>query len=120
MASSTLEPKQSGFLASSTYDLHRPSYPTKAVQALLQALSVDGVENARLLDLAAGTGKFTELLARRAEAYEVLAVEPHDSMRAELTRKELPRVKVINGAAEKMAVESQWADAIIIAQVRFC
>ena len=108
---------QSGFSAASRYDTHRPSYPQSAVSAFLSALNISKVQGARIIDLGAGTGKFTELLAARDEAYEILALEPHDGMREELVRKKLRGVTVGNGSAEDMGVEEQWADAVISAQV---
>jgi len=72
---------------------------------------------ARIIDLGAGTGKFTELLADRDERYEILAVEPHEGMRKELLRKNLRGVKVVHGTAEKIEVQREWADAVICAQV---
>ncbi|KAL8795768.1 MAG: hypothetical protein Q9195_001820 [Heterodermia aff. obscurata] len=106
----------SGFSSASKYDTHRPSYPQSAVSALLSALKISGVQGARIIDLAAGTGKFTELLAAREEGYEILALEPHDGMREELVRKQLRGVTVGKGVAEDMGVEEQWADAVISAQ----
>ena len=107
----------SGFSSASRYDIHRPSYPQSAVSAFLSALKISGVQGARIIDLGAGTGKFTELLAARDEAYDILALEPHDGMRDELVRKQLKGVTVGKGSAEDMGVEEQWADAVISAQV---
>ena len=45
---------------------------------LLEHLQVSGVKRARIIDLAAGTGKFTELLVGRSEDFEILAIEPHN------------------------------------------
>ena len=118
MASSQEEATKTGFAASTSYDLYRPSYPEAAVENLLRALNITDMHGARVLDLGAGTGKFTQMLVDRDEAFEVVAVEPHTDMRAELVRKALPRVTVVEGTAEKMDVEDQWADAVIVAQVR--
>ncbi len=65
-----------GFHDASLYDKHRPSYPPEAVTRFLEHLQVHGMKGARIVDLAAGTGKFTELLAGRDEGFEILAVEP--------------------------------------------
>lgn len=115
---STISPyATSGFASASAYDANRPSYPPTAVSSLLSALKLQGVKGARIIDLAAGTGKFTELLAKREEEYEILAIEPHEGMRGELVRKGLKGVEVKDGTAEKMGVERGWADAVICAQV---
>ena len=67
-----------GFQNASSYDMHRPTYPREAVTRLLKHLQIHGVKKARIVDLAAGTGKFTELLVARDEDFEILAIEPHD------------------------------------------
>ena len=107
----------SGFAASSAYDAHRPSYPAEAVSQLLSALNLAGVEGATLVDLAAGTGKFTELLSARSENYKIIAVEPHDGMRKQLIKKNLPGLTVLNGTAEDMSeIADESLDALIVAQ----
>ncbi|GAO15561.1 hypothetical protein UVI_02020300 [Ustilaginoidea virens] len=107
-----------GFDNAPAYDAHRPSYPPEAVGSLLAHLGVADKAGARIIDLAAGTGKFTELLAARGEGYEVVAVEPVARMRESLERKRLGRVDVRHGLATEMGVEDGWADAVIAAQVR--
>jgi SAM-dependent methyltransferase len=111
---------QSGFQNASHYDTHRPSYPAEAIDKLLTHLGVAGVEKAHLVDLGSGTGKFTELLARRDERYEIIAVEPHKHMREKCKQKNMSeRVQVIDGYAEDIPIEQGWGDAIIAAQVGF-
>lgn len=108
-----------GFADATSYDAYRPSYPPEAVERLQGHLGLAGVEHrgARIIDLAAGTGKLTELLAVRPEEYEVLAVEPHDKMRQTLDAKGLRGVRSQSGTAEEMSVEDGWADAVVVAQV---
>jgi ubiquinone/menaquinone biosynthesis C-methylase UbiE len=67
--------------------------------------------------LACGTGKFTELLAKREEGYEVVGVEPHAGMRKELVKKNLKGVEVKDGDAGNIGVQDGWADGLIAAQV---
>ena len=111
---------QSGFANASSYDAHRPSYPPEAVNPFLQHLDIVNALHARVVDLAAGTGKFTEILADREEDYDILAVEPHTGMREVLEKKGLKGVKVIEGTATEMVgVEEQWADAVVVAQAGF-
>ena len=110
---------QSGFANAASYDTHRPSYPPEAVSALIKHLDIDNVLNGRVVDLAAGTGKFTELLSQRPEDYEIIAVEPHTGMREVLVKKGLKGVKVIDGTATNMKdVGTGWADGVVVAQVR--
>ena len=78
MAYSIPSASTNGFQNASSYDKHRPSYPPEAVLRFLKHLKVHGVKRARLVDVAAGTGKFTELLVGRDEDFEILAVEPHN------------------------------------------
>lgn len=106
-----------GFDNASAYDVHRPSYPPKAVQSLLHHLGVANTPNAKIVDLAAGTGKFTELLAAREERYKIVAVEPVAKMRQSLVAKKLKGVEVRDGLANRMDVGDGWADAVIAAQV---
>lgn len=106
-----------GFAAASYYDLHRPSYPPEAVQKLLTRLNVAGRKGARILDLAAGTGKFTQLLAERNEGFNIVAVEPHEDMRGELEKKRLKNVTVLEGDAKRVPLEEGSVDAVIVAQV---
>ena len=119
MASSIPSASVKGFQDGSRYNQHRPSYPLEAVESLLKHLQVAGLEGARIVDLAAGTGKLTELLASRQESFEIIAVEPHDGMRVELEKKGMGGVKALKGEANSMrGVESQSIDAVIAAQVR--
>lgn len=108
---------QTGFQNAHSYDTHRPSYPAEAVSKLLTHLNLAGVEGAKIVDLACGTGKFTELLARREEGYEVVGVEPHAGMREELIKKNLRGVEVKDGDAGHIGVREGSADGLIAAQV---
>lgn len=108
-----------GFQNASNYDAHRPSYPAEGVDKLLANLRVKGQNNARIIDLACGTGKFTELLAKREEEFEIIGVEPHTGMREELVKKALKGVRVQEGDAGHMSVEDGWGDALIAAQVSY-
>lgn len=99
------ENAQTGFAKSAAYDQHRPSYTPSIVQLLLEKVRVSGKNGAKILDLAAGTGKFTEALAARDEKYQIIAVEPHPQMRAVLADKKLPGVTVEDGKADSIPLE---------------
>jgi len=115
------EPARTGFAPAAAYDAHRPTYPTEAVETLLARLGVTGIQHAKIADLAAGTGKLTELLAARPENYDIIAVEPHDGMREQLRQKNLGGVKVIKGTAESMPeVADGSLAAVVVAQVMKC
>ncbi|MCT1477062.1 class I SAM-dependent methyltransferase [Microbacterium sp. p3-SID336] len=89
------------------YDRFRPGFPRQAADAVLPE-SVGAV-----LDLGAGTGKFTELLIDRAA--RVIAVEPSAMMR-EVLRRKLPEVDGAPGTAEDIPLESSSVDAVCVAQ----
>lgn len=61
------ERAQSGFAKSAAYDQHRPAYTSTVVEVLLKNLGVSGKNGAVIVDLAAGTGKFTGALAARVK-----------------------------------------------------
>lgn len=93
------------------YARGRPGYPRPAVDFLVDALGIG--PSSRVLDLAAGTGKFTaELLP---VAGSVVAVEPEPSMRAELARS-LPAVDVREGNATAIPLRDEAVDAVTVAQ----
>lgn len=117
--SSISEAAQTGFAKADDYDKYRPTYPEESIETLLKSLGIHGIEGATVLDVAAGTGKFTSILSARPEKYEIIAIEPHDDMRKVLEAKKLERVTVVKGLADNMPiVESQWAQAVVVAQVR--
>jgi SAM-dependent methyltransferase len=90
------------------YQSARPSYPAAAVEWVL-----DAAPGPRVVDLAAGTGKLTEVLV--AAGAEVTAVEPLDRMRAELLEA-VPGVPVLDGSAERLPRPDASADAVLVAQ----
>ncbi|HEY1917031.1 MAG TPA: class I SAM-dependent methyltransferase [Streptosporangiaceae bacterium] len=93
--------------AASVYERSRPSYPDEAIDWLLPP----GAR--RVLDLGAGTGKLTRGL--RDHGLEVMAVEPSEGMRAELSRV-LADVTVLAGSAEDIPLDNGTVDAILVAQ----
>ncbi|KAI1143293.1 S-adenosyl-L-methionine-dependent methyltransferase [Hypoxylon sp. FL0543] len=119
MASQTtnLPPQaEEGFKDAASYDAYRPSYPAEAVEKFLTHLKVAQQYDAKIVEIASGTGKFTELLAQRPERFTIKAIEPHYSMREKLVQKNLPGVEVIDGKADKMPIGDEWGDACIAAQ----
>ena len=111
------ERAQIGFAKSAAYDQYRPTYSSTVVQFLLEKLNVAGKNGAKILDLAAGTGKFTEALAARDEKFQIVAVEPHDGMRQVLDEKKLPGVITKSGKADGIPLKDESVDAVICAQV---
>jgi SAM-dependent methyltransferase len=79
------------------YAAERPDYSDAAVRWVLEP--VRARTPLRVLDLAAGTGKLTQGLLRAGA--EVIAVEPHEAVLAEL-RRLLPGVPAVAGSAESI------------------
>ena len=94
-----------------TYERGRPSYPDGVVALFREHLGVG--PGARVVDLAAGTGKLTRLLV--ATGATVVAVEPVEAMRAQL-RTALPQVEALDGTAERMPLPDGSADVVTVAQ----
>ncbi|SEO39945.1 class I SAM-dependent methyltransferase [Actinacidiphila rubida] len=97
--------------AAGVYERSRPSYPITAVAALADALPLEAGRT--VVDLGAGTGKFTRLLALTGA--EVLAVEPVREMRERMAEL-LPAVAVTAGTAEATGLPEDCADAVVAAQ----
>lgn len=97
--------------AAAEYEAARPGYPPPVVDWLMDVLSL--ASDPVVVDLAAGTGKLTRLLAERgANPY---AVEPVAGMRAEL-RKASPEIPIIAGTAEALPFRRGSVDALTVAQ----
>jgi SAM-dependent methyltransferase len=93
--------------AAQAYERGRPPYPAAAIDWLLP----DGAR--RVLDLGAGTGKLTRLLAARGLA--VTAVEPLAEMRDQL-RRAVPDVPALAGTAEQIPLPDASVEAVLVAQ----
>ena len=89
------------------YDQGRPSYPEVAVDWLLP------VGARTVLDLGAGTGKLTRRLVTRG--LDVVAVEPSERMRGQLTRA-LPTVRALAGSAEQIPLPDGAVEVVLVAQ----
>lgn len=106
------EAARKGFAAqSAAYERGRPEYPAELAGWLRDVLGVRSGH--RVLDLGAGTGKFTKrLLALQAE---VVAVEPVAAMRERL-QTALPGVRALAGTAEALPLPDGSVDAVVCAQ----
>ena len=94
-----------------SYEAARPGYPDEAVATLAEQLGIGS--GTRVLDLAAGTGKFTALLVPTGAV--VIAVEPVREMGDEL-RSAVAGVEVLEGTAEAIPLPDASVDAVTVAQ----
>jgi SAM-dependent methyltransferase len=100
------------------YAEHRPDYAEAAVRWALEP--VRGRDQVRVLDLGAGTGKLTAVIARLAASgpagqLSVVAVEPDPAMLAELRRGQ-PDVRSLSGMAEDIPLPDASVDAVLCGQ----
>ncbi|HEX5116636.1 MAG TPA: class I SAM-dependent methyltransferase [Pseudonocardiaceae bacterium] len=93
------------------YAEHRPTYPVAMVDWALAP--VRDAADLAVLDLGAGTGKLTEVLAGMGLA--VTAVEPDPAMLAQL-RARLPGVPALRGPAEEIPLPDDSVDAVLVGQ----
>ncbi len=101
-----------GFSAEAkAYARGRPGYPAELHTWLTTTLQL-GPEKT-VVDLGAGTGKFTALL--KATKAKIIAVEPVKAMRAELTRT-MPEIEAIYGTAQSLELETASTDVLVCAQ----
>jgi len=89
------------------YERGRPDYPAAFVPAMCAAAAIPS--GARVLDLAAGTGKLTRVLL--AAGLDVLAVEPLPGMRERLAAT-LPAERILDGSAEALPLPDAAVDAV--------
>jgi SAM-dependent methyltransferase len=105
-------PRFPGFgLVSDTYDQGRPGYPPEIKNWLAKEMQIK--KHTKVLDLGAGTGKFTRLLTELGAA--VTAVEPEPSMR-ERFAKNLPGTTVVEGYAEQLPLDAGSMHTVVCAQ----
>ena len=97
--------------AADTYARGRPDYPVALDAWLRDSLHLG--PGTRVLDLGAGTGKFTRRLV--ATGAGVTAAEPVDAMREKLAAA-LPEVTALGGSAEAIPSPDAVLDAVVCAQ----
>ena len=100
-----------GFNDAADYEAARPSYPPDAVAWFVDNLQLG--PGARVVDLAAGTGKLTRLLV--SSGAELIAAEPVAGMR-DIFRASVPGVPVLACTAEQLAFRDAAFDAVTVAQ----
>lgn len=129
------EAAQVGFTLESTnsYEKGRPTYSQDSLQFLMQTFwqnqsNPTNKTNLSMVEIGAGTGKFTESFIPFFQKTEVknnnnnkqlsfTSIEPSDGFRKILQEKSLPYVKVMNGVSDHLPfIPSHSVDAILIAQ----
>jgi SAM-dependent methyltransferase len=97
--------------ASDAYERGRPGFADEVVGFLRHELRLG--PGVRLLELGAGTGKLTRLLAPLGP--QILVVEPVEEMLARL-REHVPQAQRVGGTAEAVELPGGSVDAIVAAQ----
>ena len=93
----------------SDYDVARPEYATEAVDRAAEVLELG--TDARIVDLAAGSGTLTRALSERFR--NVVAVEPDEEMRAVLAQRPT-NLEVRVGTAERIPLRDASVDAVFV------
>lgn len=97
--------------AGDAYERGRPTYPPDAVAWMAMSLGIDA--DATVVDLAAGTGKFTRVLSPFAP--RLLALEPLEGMWRHLHAAS-PDLPAAAATAERIPLRNQSVDAVTVAQ----
>jgi SAM-dependent methyltransferase len=93
------------------YELGRPPYPPEPIDWAWQRLGLG--DAATVIDLAAGTGKVSRMLAPRAA--RLIAVEPLPEMRRVLTA-QVPQAEQVDGTAERIPLPDATANAVFVGE----
>jgi SAM-dependent methyltransferase len=103
---------QSGFTeGAASYSRGRPGYPEDIVKWLQTQVGL--APGKQVLELGAGTGKFTRSLALTGA--QVFVVEPVPAMLHHL-RESVPAARPMPGSAEAIGMEDHSVDAVVCAQ----
>ncbi|HJV05058.1 MAG TPA: class I SAM-dependent methyltransferase [Actinomycetota bacterium] len=97
--------------AAEEYERSRPSYPEEAVDRLVQELEI--TRDCLVLDLGAGTGKLTRLLAPTGA--RLVALDPVEAMRRACA-KLVPEAMVLGGVAEALPFHDATFDGVVAGQ----
>lgn len=107
-----IQPDAKSFaLVADAYERGRPDYPANAVNEIVQAFGI--AAGSIVLDLAAGTGKFTRLLVPTGAS--IIAVEPLQKMRTTLS-KSVRGIEIRDGTAESIPLPDTSVDVVTVAQ----
>lgn len=93
------------------YTQGRPDYPEGLSTWLSHTMNI--TPQARVVDLGAGTGKFTRLLTPLSD--HVIAIEPVEAMRQAFVQS-FPDIEVAPGTAQALPLPDSNVDAVLCAQ----
>lgn len=93
------------------YEAGRPEYPFEAVAWMLEPMPAG---SRRIVDVGAGTGKLTRVIAH-APGAEVVAVDPDHQM-LDALRRSVPGIPTFAGSAERMPLPDASVDAAVLGQ----
>ncbi|CAM9688354.1 unnamed protein product [Ectocarpus fasciculatus] len=103
----------------SFYETTRPGYPAHALRAIEAEIRRSGLTGSGelLVDLGAGTGKFTREILPFAlsEGLSLVGVEPVKAMRDQFEAA-VPGVQIVEGAGEAIPIPDSSARALVAAQ----
>ncbi|XP_062510237.1 uncharacterized protein LOC134186323 [Corticium candelabrum] len=102
------------------YDRARPEYPIECVKLLLEKVNFPPSKSADavVLELGAGTGKFTRTLERtlNGTAATIITSEPVEGMRQKLISSISGDTKVLPCSAENISLGDETVDLVVAAQ----
>ncbi len=93
------------------YERGRPAFPQAVIETLERECGLGS--GATVVDLGAGTGKFTASLF--ATGATVIAVEPVAAMRAQFSAR-FPNEQILDGTAENIPLPEKSVDVVTVAQ----
>lgn len=98
-----------------SYARGRPEYPGEEVERVWNSLGLHA--DARVLDLASGTGKLTKplLALAKKDKVKIVAVEPSQGMRKRFAQ-DFPEVECVDGTADAIPFEASSFHAIFAGQ----
>ena len=106
------EAAEKGFqVAAEAYERGRPEYPQEAIDFLIRTLGISS--GTTVVDLGAGTGKFTRLLV--PSGARIMAIEPVEGMISKFISL-LSRIEILPGTAETIPLSSSSVDVVTVAQ----
>eukprot|EP01039_Chlorochromonas_danica_P001642 gene1642-1792_t len=117
---------EKGFSAASAslYEKGRPEYSRESLEQISSIIGGGKSPpfRANLVELGAGTGKFTGCFTQYVDEQRslpvgsYLATEPSDGFRATLQAKSIPNVRAVFGLGDSIPADSHSVDAVIVAQ----